>query len=661
MRINYQQELNTEQYQVVTEADGPCLVLAGAGSGKTRTLIYRVAYLLEKGIPPAQILLVTFTNKAAREMQNRIERLLGRRPVGLWCGTFHHVGNRSLRMYSSALGLTESFGILDEEDSANLIKACIRSLEIKITEERFPRPGIVQAIISYATNSQKTIRDTLEERYPYFRQFTARIEEIQRLYEKRKQRSNNLDYDDLLTRWIWMLRNVPAAEERFTGQFRYILVDEYQDTNRLQYEIIQLLSARHRNVLAVGDDAQSIYSFRAAEIRNILDFPQAFPGTKIFRLETNYRSTPEILHLANESIGNNVNQFPKTLKAVCGSGEKPFLIQIPDLATQAAFLTAKLLELREEGVPLEEMAVLFRSHYQSAELELELSRRNIPYVVRGGIRFFEQAHIKDALAFLRILENPRDELSWLRALTLQPGIGGGYADRIFSRFIQSGASLPSVVSPEFGKDLSAKVSAGLAGFRKIMRAILPEELRRHPDALVEEVVKEGYRDYVLVNFDNSQDRILDLQELANFGHGYKNLGGFLNDITLREGFRGETVLGAAEEDEFLVISTIHQAKGLEWRVVMLVGLSDGDFPHPKSLERPEQVEEERRLFYVACTRAKQKLYLFHPLSRFDYGRGLIICRPSQFLQELPPDSYRLERPEPGENYFTSGDKDGNIW
>ncbi len=640
--IDYAKALNPAQHQVVTEADGPCLVLAGAGSGKTRTLIYRVAYLLEKGTRPEEILLVTFTNKAAQEMKGRVELLLKTKAKGLWCGTFHHIGNRILRMYGKHLGLGEDFGILDQEDSRDLVKSCIKSLDSKSMEIRFPKPAVVHSVLSFAANAKRTIADVVARDYPYFSQFIKEFEKIKLLYEEKKKKSNNLDFDDLLLKWIELLQTSSEVRERLSRQFRYCLVDEYQDTNRLQHELMRILSGFHKNILVVGDDAQSIYSFRAADIKNILDFPENYQNAKIFKLETNYRSTRAILDLANESIKNNVHQFPKKLQSVHGTGSAPQYVKVRDTRQEAGFVVQRILEFKEAGVELSQIAVLFRAHYQAAELEMELAKRGIPYVIRGGIKFFEQAHIKDVLSFLKIILNPQDEIAWTRALTLQAGIGPGYAAKIFSLVEKEGPDLQKIIAPSFGDHLPLKVKEGFNNFKRNFKALVKEDLRDRPDILIEEVLDKGYNKYVLMNFENAQERIEDLRELVNFAHTYKKLKDFLADVTLREGFRGETILEDAVEDdprEDLVLSTIHQAKGLEWQAVFVIRLAEGQFPHSKSMEDEDELEEERRLFYVASTRAKEDLILVHPMTRYDYNVGTVINRPSVFICELPHDVY----------------------
>lgn len=639
--IDFKGNLNEEQYKVVTDSEGPCLVLAGAGSGKTRTLIYRLAYLLERGVSPENILLVTFTNKAAREMQERAEMILKYSPKSLWSGTFHHIGNRCLRVYAPELGYGRDFGILDQLDSRDLVKACMKRGKTAAGEERFPKPSVVQAMISMAVNTCTPIEKVLEQKYPYFAKFSREISLIKRNYELKKKESNTMDYDDLLSKWKWLLENVPEARSRFTRQFKYVLVDEYQDTNLLQAGIIDILAEMHKNVLVVGDDAQSIYSFRGARVENILKFPERFPGARIYKLEVNYRSTPDILGLANDSLRNNVKQFHKELRAVNPSLEKPALVEVKDLYAQASFIAQRVLELREEGIEMSDMVVLFRAHYQSAELEMELVKRGIPYVVRGGIRFFEQAHIKDVLSYLKIAANPMDEIAWIRTLTLCPGIGPGYAERIFESYRKSGVPLGAFLTCDFANTLPRKVRTGYMSFQKVMRLLAVEEEKQVPAEMISSVMEAGYELYMLANFENAKDRVDDIKELINFSHDYKSLGSFLNDITLREDFRGETVTGAAQEDEQLVLSTIHQAKGLEWDAVMLLGLCEGQFPHPKAMGEMDEMEEERRLFYVAVTRAKKYLYMIHPVTRFDYKLGTVVARRSRFIEELKGGGYEI--------------------
>lgn len=641
--IPYEKELNPEQLQVVTSGPGPTLVLAGPGSGKTRTLTYRVAYLLQQQVPPDQILLVTFTVKAAREMLDRVGRIVQTAPEGLWGGTFHHIGNLLLRRHAELLGRTPAFGILDEEDSRDLIGVSIDDLKISQTQSRLPQASVLSGLFSLAENTLQPLDKIVEQFYPQFFEHLGFIQGVAGKYRRRKQQANLMDYDDLLKGWLTLLQDHPALRTRYGSQFHYILVDEYQDTNRLQFELIRTLADVHGNILAVGDDAQSIYAFRGANLSNLLDFPKIFPDATIYRLETNYRSTPEILNLANASIRSNTLQFPKELKSVQESGPLPAVIPLADTRQQASFIAQRILELRAEGTPLQEMAVLFRARFQAAELELELARRNIPYLVRGGIRFFEQAHIKDVLAYLRLVVNPMDQISWERTFRLQEGIGPAYARRLWEWLSESSDPLETARKSEEGKGIPPKAQAGWKRFRVCLRELSGSRGRAKPAEMLVTVLRTGYDGYVEHHFENPEDRREDLEQLVNLASAYAEAERFIQDLTLREPFKGESLRGWEEPDELLVLSTIHQAKGLEWTAVFLIGLADGQFPHPKSLEDPLDLEEERRLFYVATTRTRRELYLTYPLTRHSYLRGEILMRPSLFIQELPESLFELWR------------------
>lgn len=641
--ILYEKELNPEQLQVVTSGEGPSLVLAGPGSGKTRTLTYRVAYLLEQGIPADRILLVTFTVKAAREMLLRVEKIIRAQPEGLWGGTFHHIGNLFLRKHAAALNRTPAFGILDEEDAKGLVTACVDGLKIPRQQNRFPQASVLGKVFSLSENTRRPLPNIVHEITPQFIDQIPLIEKVRQAYQRRKQQGNLMDYDDLLTGWLELLQGHPDLQRQYGEQFRYLLVDEYQDTNRLQFEIIQALACAHSNVLAVGDDAQSIYAFRGAELSNLLRFPEIFPGAAIYRLETNYRSTPEILQLANASIQFNSRQFPKELKSVQESGPLPAVVPLADARQQAAFIAQRVLELRDEGVPLCEMAVLFRARFQAAELELELAKRNIPYLVRGGVRFFEQAHIKDLLAHLRILVNPMDEIAWKRILRLQEGIGPAYARRIWESV--SSHENPLVLAQQGGDldGLPARAQKAWKQLSKLLRELCKPAWTDQPAALMQEILRSNYHAYVESHFENPRDRLEDLEQLINLASPYHSTQRLIEDLTLREPFKGESLKEWSEPDELLVLSTIHQAKGLEWTALFLIGLVEGQFPHPKSFEEPEALEEERRLFYVAVTRTRRELYLTYPLTRTSYQRGEVLMRPSQFIQELPETLFELWR------------------
>lgn len=644
--VDYSKQLNASQLEVVKEGDGYCLVLAGAGSGKTRTLIYRVLYLIESGVPPQNILLVTFTNKAAHEMRQRVEKAMGGRLEGLWCGTFHHIGLRILRMYSKFLNYTDNFQVLDEEDSLELIKTAFGTLNIRAKELNFPKPQVVHKIISLSSNLQEDLGSILDTRFAYFNHFESEIRNIAKEYVRKKREINGLDFDDLLTEWIRFMQESEEVRTRLTQQFQYILVDEFQDTNALQNKVVELLSTHHKNLLVVGDDAQSIYSFRGAQIDNILNFPKAYPDVRTFRLDLNYRSTPQILQLANASIAHNIHQFPKALKSVRNDHIQPQLVRVRDVKDQSLFVAQRIQELVAEGVSLKDMAVLFRARFHAADLEMELTQRKMPYVLRGGVRFFEQAHIKDVLAYLKIAINAKDEIAWNRILTLYPGIGAQTARKLFDEYatvMQMEGNRHDNFARHFGANASARIKEGVQSFKATMNSLLKHTMEERPDLLILDVIQTGYAKILESRFDNAQDRLEDLNELANFAHTHDRTDAFLNDLALRENFKGETVADAADasvqEVEHLVLSTIHQAKGLEWRVVFILNLAEGQFPHYQASDSQKALEEERRLFYVASTRAKDELVMVHPMTRFDREAGTVIARTSPFIQELPETMY----------------------
>ncbi len=627
--INYQEKLNQEQLRVVKEANGPSLVLAGAGSGKTRVLIYRLAYLLEKGVPQNNILLVTFTNRAANEMVNRAEILIKSNLNDLWGGTFHHIGNTTLRKEAQFLGYSSNFTIVDKEDAKDLLEDCLGDLGLTKRDKLFPKKDLIYNIYSLAANAQKGAHQIIPEFYPHIEDYTGLIKKILILYGKKKKSANVMDFTDLLNNWLKLLENQTICD-KYAENFRYILVDEYQDTNRLQFEILKRISSYHKNILVVGDDAQSIYSFRAADINNILDFPKTFEGTKIFKLQNNYRSSPQILSLANEIIKHNVNQFPKTLKPIKEASEMPFLVKTKDVYQQAKFIAQRVIELTRENINLGNMAVLFRSRFQAIELEMELLKRNIPYLVRGGLRFFEQAHIKDVLSYLKIVLNPKDELSFKRAICIHRGIGRTYAYKIWEKLIRS-----KKPSTEVEKTLPKRQKEGYREFIKLYEAL---KKIKEPEIALSKILNY-YKDYCYLSFDNADERFLDLEELAKMGSTYKSIKEFLLDLGSFEEFKGETLVSSREKEDILVLSTIHQAKGLEWHAVFLIGFCDYDFPHPKSLASKETLEEERRLFYVATTRTKSILHISYPQTKYTFKNGVVITRPSMFLQELPSQTY----------------------
>jgi DNA helicase-2/ATP-dependent DNA helicase PcrA len=691
--IDYARELNPQQLAAVTAPPGPALVIAGAGSGKTRTLTYRVAYLLEQGIPADRILLLTFTNKAAGEMMRRVSDLLGHELRELWGGTFHSIGARILRSHADALGYHRDFTILDRDDAKDLIKACVTDAGIETKGTHFPKPEVLNEIFSLAVNTHKTADEILETQFSYFSQFATQIADLGRRYAKRKRATNAMDFDDLLALWLKLLQENTDVREHYQRRFQFILVDEYQDTNKLQGDLIDLLAARTKNVTVVGDDAQSIYAWRGANFLNILEFPKRYPGANVFKIETNYRSTPEILKVANAAIAANRNQFTKNLAPSRKSGLKPALVACVDAAQQAAFIAQRVMELPDEGVNLNQVAVLYRSHFHALELQLELTKRHIPFSITSGIRFFEQAHIKDATAFLKLVVNPRDEIAFKRLAQLLPGIAAKGADKLWKIFSgkmealgsapASGAANDALVvgtsaeqhdefsapslSAELGararqtaagaaalpgqkiknpiatalqgcsKNVSAKAATAWAQFTATIAHLEDETVRKNAAKMLRLVIDAGYDDYLKENFANYRSRLEDVEQLAVFAAQFPSVEEFLTQLALLTNLEAEDDQNSKSDDEKIKLSTIHQAKGLEFDAVFVIMLCDGMFPSARSMESEDGEEEERRLFYVAITRAKNELYLSHPLIRASFGNsgGDAMQQPSRFLSEIP--------------------------
>ncbi|MDQ3687448.1 MAG: ATP-dependent helicase, partial [Acidobacteriota bacterium] len=648
----YREELNAEQLAVATAPGGAALVIAGAGSGKTRAITYRVAYLVESAVAPSRIMLATFTNRAAREMLRRVEQLT---PGGgdvsrrVWGGTFHRIANLTLRRHAAALGYDSNYTILDSEDARDFLNVCVDEAGIDTKARRFPKAEVLQDIISFANNTDQLIADVVARRHPHFEPLTQQITRVDRLFAERKRERNVMDYDDLLLNWKRLLMEKDEIARLYRDQFQHVLVDEFQDTNKLQSEIVDLLAAGHRNVMVVGDDAQSIFAWRGAAVENIYEFPQRYPEAKIFRLESNYRSTPEILAVANVSIASNRRQFPKTLRAVRPSlGLSPALVPCHDADQQAAFVAARVLELRDEGVPLEDIAVLYRSHYHSLELQLELTRRGIPYSVRSGVRFFEQAHIKDVVAYLRLVANPRDELAWKRCLRLIPQIGTAIANRIWEQIAYTPDPLALVVRG--GADsAAARRGSGWTEFRALLESLTSDDARHSPAKQIEIVLARGYEAHLAATYENAESRLEDLRQLMRYSARYNSTEEFLGELALLsterygapQSLTGEDVVMGGDEDELLTLTSVHQAKGLEWRAVFVIWAADGKFPSPRSLRDAEGEEEERRLWYVALTRARDQLYITYPLMVTDYNRQTVVQRPSRFVTEVPPDLYEI--------------------
>ncbi|HOV89885.1 MAG TPA: ATP-dependent helicase [Syntrophorhabdaceae bacterium] len=636
--IEYEKELNEEQLKVVLNDGGPILVIAGAGSGKTRVVTYRVARLLEIGISPNNILLLTFTNKAAREMLRRVEYLLKMDTRFIWGGTFHHIGNIILRQNSHLIGFNKNFTILDNEDAKDLLDVVIKDTRIDKKEKMFPKATLIKEIFSYTVNTMQDMDTIIKERFPFFFDIKDELSKIYKLYTEKKIKVNAMDFDDLLFYWHKLLKENRELCEHYGKVFSHILVDEYQDTNKIQAEIVDFMGFINRNVMVVGDDAQSIYSFRGANFNNIMDFPKKYPETKIFKLETNYRSTPEILKLANNSISHNKKQFPKNLKSIKQNGNIPVLTHLRDVMQQADFVAQRILELREDGVPLEQIAVLYRAHYHSMELQMELTRRGIPFEIRSGLRFFEQAHIKDVVSFLRVMVNSKDEISWKRMLKLFSRIGKKTADHIFDFINTLEHPIEAFISKKIGEQFKNINKETIDTWSRLFKSLSELYEKEALGDMISSILKNGYSEYLKYNYPNYEARLEDIGQLMNFSSKYISLETFLNELSLMSGISGEEIVSAERDDERVILSTIHQAKGLEWRVVFLIWCADGRFPNPRAVEEGN-IEEERRLFYVAVTRAMDELYMCYPLITFDKQAGHIILKPSRFISELKGNTY----------------------
>lgn len=657
--IDYVSELNAEQYAAVSAPQGPALVLAGAGSGKTRTLTYRVAWLLDQGVQPWSILLLTFTNKAAREMLERVEELTGVEATRFWGGTFHSIGQRIIRANAKTLGISANYNILDQGEAELLLADCIRVSSPRFLKEKSnPKAGVIMNVISYSRNTCEGIEETIKAQYPYFLEYTSKIEEFAQLYRERKIKEQVCDYDDLLEYWYILLRDHQEVREAYQRKFSNILVDEYQDTNRLQSRIVDLMAGGHHCVMAVGDDAQCIYTWRGADFSNIMEFPERHPDSKLFKIETNYRSTPEILQFANavllsQPVGSG---YEKKLKAARPSKNRPYVIQTMDSGEQARFVAEQITELHRRDRKLGEIAVLYRAHYHAVELQMELTRRGIPFQITSGIRFFEQAHVKDVISFIRFVYNPADSSSFKRFAKLLPKVGEVTATKLHQmiyEYIAEANKSPMLTG-------SVAVYSDAMEQEKVLKRV-PEDAREAWESVAvtvqdiadamesgsaEEVVSaamEGwYDDYMRANFTNYVARKDDLDGLSVFANQYSDVHDFLTQVVL---LTSETAdKNAPQDGEAVRLTTIHQAKGLEFDHVFIIGLTQGFFPLKRAIESGD-VEEERRLFYVAVTRAREELYLLYPAITGGHG-PITRSELSQFIQEIPPDFYQMVKVRP---------------
>jgi len=630
-RIAYAEELNPQQLEAATTLDGPVLVVAGAGSGKTRTLVYRVARLVESGVPSGAILLLTFTRKAAEEMLRRAAGLVGGSCAQVAGGTFHSFAHLTLRRYGRTVGLDSGFTILDRSDSEDVINLLRAEAGLDRKEKRFPRKQALAELFSMAVNKQTAVVDLVAHEYPHLYEQLDPIVALHGRYVEFKTRRQLVDYDDLLVKLRDALADIELAE-RLGHQYRYVMVDEYQDTNVLQADIVRRLAGAHDNVMVVGDDAQSIYAFRGADVRNIMEFPRLFPGTRIITLDQNYRSTQPILDLANAIINRAPEKYTKNLFTVRGAGERPALVQARDEPEQSHFVAQRILDLREEGVPLSEIAVLFRSSFHSFDLEIALSRHDIPFVKRGGFRFVESAHVKDVLAHLRVVANPDDTVSWHRILLLLEGVGRKRVQELLARI--GGIARPweaLAAAPVRGKSV-AEVQHLAALLGEVAGAATPGEQL----GLI-----LGYYGPVLrrLHPEDYPKRERDLEQFAAIAERYRSTTSLLADMALEpptDSVAG-VLAGDGEDEGMVTLSTIHSAKGLEWNTVFVLWAADGRFPSMYGVQDDADIEEERRLMYVAATRAKDRLYLTYPIEIYDRGLGLVFAKPSRFIEGLGED------------------------
>ena len=644
--VNFESDLNDEQLAIINNMVGPMLVIAGAGSGKTRTIVYSVAKLLISGVKPSEIMLVTFTNKAANEMIERVETLLGKRPKGIWAGTFHALANRFLRKYAKMLGLKSNYTIMDETDSKGLMKIVIGQSNIQELEERFPTAAMVKNILSYSINCNKSIKEVIQWKYSQFdnEKIHLKLKEVFKKYASKKAADSLVDFDDLLVFWNRLLDEKNVAK-LIAKKIKYVLVDEYQDTNFIQDEIIHKIVNQNptQNVMAVGDDAQSIYAFRGANYENILSFGKRYENCRTRAITYNYRSIPEILKLANDSINHNKKQYKKQMRSTRTSGIKPFQVDVEDDKTQARFIANQVLKLRSEGIKLEDIAVLIRAGHHSLKIELELQAKNIPYEVRAGVAFFEKAHIKDMLAHLRVIENPYDEISWSRIFSITPGIGSKSGSKIFNAISQTSDPIASTIDLSFYEDKLKGSRISRQGRKNLIthvKNLIGLSFEDDPASVIQ-ALKKPLENHLKSNYENWEERMEELTQLSIYAQNFESIRKLLETLSLNgSNLEAKTVLvgDQTEEEKPLVISTIHRAKGLEWRVVFLPMLCQDHFPSGKVAGDQDALEEERRVFYVAITRAKDQLYLISPAIIQSFGENQI-AKLSQFVFELNPRVY----------------------
>lgn len=643
--IDYANKLNEQQYAAVTSRPGYALVIAGAGSGKTHTLTYRVAYLLDQGVEPSNILLLTFTNKAAKEMLERVTRIIDSDISPLWGGTFHSICNRILRRHADELGFNRSFSILDGDDQKSLMRRLVKDAKIDTKNKRFPKAEVILGMLSLAANTEDSLESILDWYYPHLENWKEQIIGLSKAYKESKKKANAMDFDDLLINAVRLLSDFPDIARLYQKKFRHVLVDEYQDTNSVQGKLVNLLVQGNRSLMVVGDDAQSIYSWRGADMEHILAFSEQYAGATIYKIETNYRSTPEILELSNAAIKANTNQYEKDLRAVRQEGMTPAVVSLGDPHEQADFITQRISEVIDQGVDPSEIAVLYRAHFHSMDIQLDLARSGIDFKITSGLRFFEQAHVKDVSAFIRFVVNVKDEVSFRRMVEMLPGVGPRSADNLWNAWTQTEYFIRGNQPKSFSEVLLGfKISAKSKKFYEQLCYTLDELLDSEsedgfarPEDMIFSILEGFYIDYMMGAFDNGEERKQDIDTVREHAADYSTVEEFLNDLSL---------LGSVDDEQaadsykpMVTLSTIHQAKGLEWKVVFVVYLNERMFPSARVIEAADkqQMEEERRLFYVAITRAKDELYLTYPLSNPRSYSDDYYLQPSRFLADCPAE------------------------
>ena len=664
-KIDFKAELNADQFEAVTAQFGPALVLAGAGSGKTRTLTYRVAYLLTEGVNPEEILLLTFTNKASKQMLDRVEELTGVGSHRFLGGTFHHVGGQVLRLFGDSIGLPRNYTILDDADSDALLSEVIRDLDPDFFKSKEnPKAKPIKGLISYSRNVMVPVEEVAKGRYPSNVELLAKIEAFKRAYQDAKISRGLADYDDLLVLWLEVLETNPEASKYYQDRFSHILVDEYQDVNTLQAKIVDKIGINHQ-IMAVGDDAQCIYTWRGADIDQILGFPERHPGTKIYKIETNYRSSPEILKFANGILQNRKtsDSFTKTLKPSQPHQDLPVVVPTIDTYQQANFVLSKIEQLIDNGISYHNIAILYRAHYHAMELQVELSRRDIPFVITSGLRFFEQAHVKDLVAQLRFVVNPKDLTAFYRFTCLLPKVGEKTAGKLLNIAEQISEKksikiINALSEDEVIKKVPNDAKEDWIGLVETLQSVDQLKATASPSKVVDEAVNGWYNEYLHATYDNWPRREEDLDSLVEFASKYENLAEMLAQLILLSSESGDRVIRPGES--CLRLSTIHQSKGLEFPHVFIIGLADGLFPNKRAIDGEGDLEEERRLFYVASTRAEKSLHLVFPMLSSQNGTQIRMMQ-SRFLKELPQTGYELYNVHAQHNAFGERHYGSGSW